>query len=229
LAASNGNGQANLAKAMTEVSERVTVLIKEEIELAKAEVTSKVSKLSKGLLFGGIGAVLGLLLVPFMLLTIAWVLNRATNTIWAGFVIVTGLILVGTGVCFLLAWRKIKAAGNPAPTMAIDEAKKIRETVSAKSSNGSAPVTTSPSTVSTIVSTAPAAAAPAPAAPVAPAAVAVPEALPAPAPAAVAFAVPEVETAEPETAQPATEVKEPEAEKPAEPEAEKPAEPEAGG
>lgn len=158
MANNNGNNQANLAKAMTEVSERVTVLIKEEIELAKAEVTTKISSLSKGLVFGGIGAVLALLLVPFLLLTIAWLLNDVIGSVWLGFLIVTGLMLIGMGACFLLAWRKIKKAGNPAPTMAIDEAKKIRETVTAKSSNGngSAPTTTPAATVSSIVSTVPA-------------------------------------------------------------------------
>ena len=52
---SNGNKPENLATAVTEVSERVTVLIREEIELAKAEVTQKISTLSKGLVAGAIG------------------------------------------------------------------------------------------------------------------------------------------------------------------------------
>jgi hypothetical protein len=165
----NGNNQANLAKAMTEVSERVTVLIKEEIELAKAEVTTKISKLSKGIVFGGIGLVLGLLLVPFVLLTAAWGLNSLLSSLWLGFLIVTGVMLVAMGACFFLAWRKIKAAGNPAPTMAIDEAKKIRQTVTAKSSNGGSPERAPAPTVSTISSTVPAAPAPTPASPEAPA------------------------------------------------------------
>jgi uncharacterized membrane protein YqjE len=180
LAANNGK-QESLAAAMTQVSEKVTVLIREEIELAKAEVTTKISSLSKGIVAGAIGAVLALLFIPFLLLTLAWVINRFTNTIWVGFVVVTVLLLVGMAVAFLIAWRKIKAAGNPAPTMAIDEAKKIRETVS-KGGNGSAP---KHSTVKDVVATAPAPApVPAPPPPVAVVAPAEPATIvPAPAPA----------------------------------------------
>jgi hypothetical protein len=128
----NKNGKPdNLATVMTEVSERVTVLVKEELELAKAEVQQKVSSLSKGLIAGAIGAVFALLLVPFALLALAWGLNSLLTSIWLGFVIVAGLLLVLMGGAFLFAWRKIKV-GTPAPTMAIEEAKKIRETVSAK-------------------------------------------------------------------------------------------------
>jgi hypothetical protein len=113
---------------MTDVSERVTVLIKEEIELARAEVQQKISSLSKGLIAGAIGAVFALLAIPFALLALAWGLNSALSSIWLGFVIVLVLLLVGMGAAFFFAIRKFKA-GSPAPTMAIEEAKKIRETV----------------------------------------------------------------------------------------------------
>jgi uncharacterized membrane protein YqjE len=134
--ANNNGKQESFATAVTEVSERVTVLIKEEIELARAEVTTRVASLSKGLVAGAIGAVFALLLIPFVLLTIAWALNDAFGSLWAGFLIVTAFLLVGMAGAFLFAWRKIKA-GNPTPKMAIDEAKKIRETVSA-TGNGAA-------------------------------------------------------------------------------------------
>ena len=38
----------NLAGTLTEVSERVSVLVREEIELAKAEVMHKISSLARG-------------------------------------------------------------------------------------------------------------------------------------------------------------------------------------
>ena len=38
----------NIAQAIQEVSERATLLVREEIELAKAEVTEKVTKLDQG-------------------------------------------------------------------------------------------------------------------------------------------------------------------------------------
>jgi hypothetical protein len=131
LAPDNGN-QTSLATAVTEVSDRVNVLIREEIELVKAEVSTKVSRLSSGVIAGAIGVVLGLLMIPFLLMTIAWAINDALGSLWAGFLIVTALLTVWMGAAFFFAWRKFKNAGSAAPTMAIEEAKKIRDTVSAK-------------------------------------------------------------------------------------------------
>jgi hypothetical protein len=159
---SNGKPD-NLATVMTDVSERVTVLVKEELELAKAEVRQKVKSLSKGLIAGAVGAVFALLFIPFALATLAWGLNSAFGSIWLGFVVVTALLLVLMGGAFLFAWRKLKV-GAPVPKSAIEEAKKIRETVSARGNgNGAVPVAAIPAPAA--VAPAPAAIAPAPVAP----------------------------------------------------------------
>ncbi len=126
----------NLATTVTEVSERVSVLIREEIELAKAEVTEKVTSLARGAIAVAAGAVFGLFGLVILLETIAWVLDAiitdSAGSIWAGFLIVTGVLFAATIGAFLFAYRKLKV-GAPKPEMAIDEAKKIRATVSTKS------------------------------------------------------------------------------------------------
>jgi uncharacterized small protein (DUF1192 family) len=126
----------NIATAVNEVSERVTVLVREEIELAKAEVTAKVTSLAKGAVAVAAGAVFGIFAIVFLLFTLAWVLDAVlTNSagdIWVGYLIVLALLGAATAAAFLFAWRKLKV-GPPTPKMAIDEAKKIRETVSTKS------------------------------------------------------------------------------------------------
>jgi cytochrome c biogenesis protein CcdA len=128
----DSNGQPdNLAAAVAEVSERVSVLVREEIELAKAEVRQKVKTFQQGIVGFTLAAVLGLLLVPFALLTLAWGLNDVFNSLWLGFAIVLGVLLILMLLSALFGYRKIKK-GVPTPTMAIDEAKKIRETVSSK-------------------------------------------------------------------------------------------------
>ena len=126
------NGNENIAQAVTEVSERVTVLVREEIELAKAEVTQRLVSLRLGVIGLALAAVLALLAIPFGLLAIAWGLNSALNSIWLGFVIVLGVLVLLLIISALFGYRKIKK-GNPTPTMAIDEAKKIRDTVSTSS------------------------------------------------------------------------------------------------
>ena len=122
----------NVAPAVTEVSERMTVLVREEIELAKVEMSQKVSSIARGSAAVGAGGVFGVFAVVFGLLTIAWVLDDYVFTpyVWPGFAVVFGLLLLLTIFSFLFAWRKFRV-GAPTPAMAIDEARKIRETVAA--------------------------------------------------------------------------------------------------
>ena len=202
---SNGNKpDSTLATAVTEVSERVTVLIREEIELAKAEVTVKVKSLTRGIVWFGIAAGLAFFGVIFIPVTIAWLLDdflvSGAGGLWEGFAIVMGAFLIGAGICVFLGIRKMKV-GSPAPKMAIEEAKKIRETVATSKPNGNAPAAI------------PAAAAPAVVAPVAVAPVAV-----TPVAVTAAPATPAAETAEAE--KPAAETPAPD---PATPAAETPA------
>jgi uncharacterized small protein (DUF1192 family) len=124
----------NIATAVTEVSERMTVIVREEIELAKAEVTEKVSSIARGAAAIAVGAVFGVFAIVFLFLTLAWGLDAifidGAGDIWIGFGIVLLMLGVATIGAFLFAWRKLKV-GAPTPQMALDEAKKIRATVSA--------------------------------------------------------------------------------------------------
>jgi uncharacterized small protein (DUF1192 family) len=130
------NGQPdNFAAAVTEVSERMSTLVREEVELAKAEVSQKVASLARGTAAIAAGAVFGVFAVIFALETVAWALDAifidGAGDIWLGFLIVFGVLIVLALFAFLFAWRKLKV-GAPTPKMAISEAKKIRETVSTK-------------------------------------------------------------------------------------------------
>jgi uncharacterized membrane protein len=122
----------NVAAALTEVSERLSVLVREEVELAKAEVTEKVSSIARGAAAVAVGAVFGVFALVFLLITIAWILDAifvdGAGDIWVGFAIVFAILGAATVGAFLFAWRKLKV-GAPKPTMAIDEARKIRATV----------------------------------------------------------------------------------------------------
>ncbi len=118
----------NIAAALTEVSERMATLVRDEIELAKAEMTTKVSSIARGAAAVAVGAVFGVFALIFVLLTIAWSINDASGHLWLGFAIVMVLLLLLTVGAFLFAWRKLKV-GAPTPKMAIEEARKIRETV----------------------------------------------------------------------------------------------------
>ncbi len=122
----------NVAAALTKVTEHLSVLVREEVELAKAEVTEKVSSLARGAAAVAVGAVFGLFALVFLLITIAWILDAifvdGAGDIWVGFAIVFVVLGAATVGAFLFAWRKLKV-GAPKPEMAIEEARKIRATI----------------------------------------------------------------------------------------------------
>ncbi len=121
-----------IAEALSEISDSVTQLVHDEIELAKAETMTKVSSLARGAAAVAAGAVFGIFAVVFLLLTIAWGVNGAfvsgAGALWLGFLVVFVILGLLTVFAFLFAWRKLKV-GAPTPKMAIDEAKKIRTSV----------------------------------------------------------------------------------------------------
>jgi len=138
MAPENGKPEG-IATTVAEVSDRMSTLVREEIELAKAEVTTKAASLARGTAAAAAGAVFGVFAVVFVLNTIAWgldaILVDGAGDIWVGFAIVSGVLLGLALLTFLFAWRKLRV-GTPRPQMAIEEARKIRGTVSA----GSEPV-----------------------------------------------------------------------------------------
>ncbi len=126
----------NIATAITEVSERATTLVREEIELAKAEVTEKVTRLARGAIVAGAAGIFFIVALIFVLNGFAWLLYYelpigGTFTYFWGF-FAMAIILVVLGIAAgLLAYRLVKKSSPPVPNMAIEEARKIRETVSA--------------------------------------------------------------------------------------------------
>jgi uncharacterized membrane protein YqjE len=123
----------NVAQAVQDISERMASLVREEIELAKAEVTEKVTKLLKGIVVGvaaGIFVVTGLLFFLHGLAWLAWfVLPVGNSSFFWGFFVVAGLLFVLGGLAGFLAARFLKESSPPVPGMAIDEAGKIKRTL----------------------------------------------------------------------------------------------------
>jgi len=73
---------------VTQVSERMSLLVREEIELAKAETLAKVSSLARGLVAVGAGAVFGVFALIMAIATLGWGLDSfiaGTGKIWIGF------------------------------------------------------------------------------------------------------------------------------------------------
>ena len=124
-----------LGDIVAEVSEKASLLVRQEIELAKAEVTDKLSKLTRG---AGVAVAAGVFLifgVTMFFHGLAWFLNDLLNwedSIWAGFAVVTGLLFLLAILAGLLAMRLFKKGAPPTPDMAIEEARRTRAELEAQ-------------------------------------------------------------------------------------------------
>jgi len=132
-----------IATAIAEVSERATLLVREEIELAKAEVAEKASRLVKGAVVGVAAGIFFVTALFFVLIGCAWLLYYylpigSQYTYFWGFFAMALILLVLGVIAGLIAARAVKRGAPPTPEMAIEEARKIRDTVSSMGSDAPA-------------------------------------------------------------------------------------------
>jgi uncharacterized membrane protein YqjE len=119
--------EMSVGELVFEVSDRASVLIREEVELAKTEVTEKFNSLLRGSVAGLAAGVFVLLALILLMHGVAWLLNDLVfNDFWAGFFVEAGLFLLIGAAAGLFAWRSFKRGAPPTPDMAMEEAKEIR-------------------------------------------------------------------------------------------------------
>jgi uncharacterized membrane protein YqjE len=125
--ASNGSPEEmTVGELVFEISDRASVLVREEIELAKAEVTEKVNSLLRGSVVALVAGIFVLLALMLGMHGIAWILNdKLFDNFWAGFFVEAGLFLLLAAIGGLYAYRSFKKGAPPTPDMAIEEAKEI--------------------------------------------------------------------------------------------------------
>ena len=122
--------EKSLGEIVNDVSQKATLLVREEIELAKAEVTTKATRIGKGVAAFGGAAFVALLGLIFVFQTLAWGFTDWLNVkIWVGFLIVTVILFVVAVAAAIVGMRFVKRGSPPTPDMAIEEAKLTRETI----------------------------------------------------------------------------------------------------
>jgi uncharacterized membrane protein YqjE len=129
------SGEKSLGEIVADVSEKASQLVREEIELAKAEVTDKLSKLGRGAAIGAAAGVFLVFGVTMFFHGLAWFLDDVFNwedNIWAGFAVVTALLFLLAVLAALIAIRLFKKGAPPTPDMAIEEAKRTRAELEAQ-------------------------------------------------------------------------------------------------
>ncbi|MHB1537291.1 MAG: phage holin family protein [Solirubrobacteraceae bacterium] len=132
----------NLAAAVAEVSERASLLVREEIELAKAEMAEKATRLAKGAVVGVAAGVFVVTALLFALVGLAFLLYFELPigndfTFFWGFFVMAAILLILGAIAGFVAAKAVKAGSPPTPRLAIEEARKIRKTVSEQGSGGS--------------------------------------------------------------------------------------------
>ena len=131
--ADNGvTAEKSLGDTVNDVSTKASLLVREEIELAKAEISEKVTSLAKGsgvAIAAGIFATFALI---YFFEGLAWFFNDLLDvgqSVWIGFLIVFGILMVLAAIAGFIGLRWIKKGAPPTPAMAIEEAQLIRQTI----------------------------------------------------------------------------------------------------
>jgi uncharacterized membrane protein YqjE len=125
----------SVGELVSDVTQQTSTLIRDEIELAKAEIREKVEQLVRGSVVGIVAAVFFLLALSLIMHGVAWLLNDLVfDNFWLGFFVEAALFLLIGAVAVLIAVRAFKKGAPPTPDQAIEEAKLTRETLERGSS-----------------------------------------------------------------------------------------------
>lgn len=118
----------SVGELVFDVSEKTSSLIREEIELAKAEVSEKVGKLVRGSVVGIAAGIFAFLALILVMEGVAWLLNEEVfdGRTWPGFLVEAALFLLIAAGAGLLAYRAVRAGSPPVPEQAIEEAKRTK-------------------------------------------------------------------------------------------------------
>jgi uncharacterized membrane protein YqjE len=121
----------SVADLVSRISENASTLIREEIELAKAEIELKAKRLAQGAAVGATAGFFVFLALIFLFHSLAWGIADLLNNAyaWQGFLITTAILLLLAGLAGFIAFRAFKAGAPPTPQQAIEEAKLIRQTL----------------------------------------------------------------------------------------------------
>jgi uncharacterized membrane protein YqjE len=133
-----GGDERSVGQLVTDVSAQTSGLIREEIELAKAEITEKVTQLLRGGVSGIIAGVFAFLALILIMEGVAWLLAEEVfdGNAWPGFFVEAALFLLIAAGAGFIAYRAVQAGAPPVPEQAIEEAKLTKATLEAANKAG---------------------------------------------------------------------------------------------
>jgi H+/Cl- antiporter ClcA len=120
--------EKTIGELVLDVSEQTSRLIRDEIDLAKAEISEKVNQLIRSSTVAIVAGVFAFFALILFMHAFAWFLAVTIlgDHVWLGY-LVAGLIFVAIGAgAGYYAYRNFQTASPPIPNQAIEEAKLTR-------------------------------------------------------------------------------------------------------
>jgi uncharacterized membrane protein YqjE len=115
--------QPSTGDLVSQLGEQVSTLVREELALARAEMTEKGKRAGKGAGLLGVGGVLALYGLGALFVTIGAAL-ALVMPVWLAALIVTVVVFAAAGVAALVGKKQVQQAVPPAPMAAVDSSKK---------------------------------------------------------------------------------------------------------
>ncbi|WP_041841752.1 phage holin family protein [Actinoplanes friuliensis] len=115
--------EASTGQLVTQMTEQVSTLVRDELALARTEMVEKGKRAGKGAgLLGGAG-VLAMYGVGALLVTVGALLALVWP-VWLAALVVTVVVFAVAGVAALIGKKQVQQAVPPAPTAAVDSSKR---------------------------------------------------------------------------------------------------------
>jgi uncharacterized membrane protein YqjE len=130
--------ERSVSELVFDVAEKSSSLVREEIELAKTEISEKVGSLLRGSVVGIAAGVFAFLALILVMEGIAWLLAEEVfdGNAWPGFFVEAAIFLLIAAAAGFAAYRAVQAGAPPVPKQAIEEAKLTKATLESSSKAG---------------------------------------------------------------------------------------------
>jgi len=131
-------GDRSVSELVFDVAEKSSSLVREEIELAKTEISEKVGKILRGSVVGIAAGTFAFLALILIMEGVAWLLAEEVfdGNAWPGFFVEAALFLLIAAAAGFFAYRSVQAGAPPLPEQAIEEAKLTKETLESANKAG---------------------------------------------------------------------------------------------
>src|SRR3954453_20574543 len=96
MSSTNGTAEKSLGDVVGDVSTKASLLVREEIELAKTEIAEKAKSLGKGVAVAIVAGVMAVFALIYFFEALAWFFNDLLDVgskLWLGFLIVFGILM----------------------------------------------------------------------------------------------------------------------------------------